>query len=100
MAAQRYSDALSFRWATPRPEYMRELEPLAHAHAWPSTPTPAGTPDPMLTADQRLNRQLLIDGRTRKDAAGAPYARQPEEERKTGCCAQGGTGFAQERKTG
>lgn len=71
----RYEDE-SARWATPRPAYMREIEPLAHPSVWPSQGV--GYVD---RAEQAFNRQLFQQGRNRKQPAAVV---QSENERKAG----------------
>ena len=75
MSGSRFVEQLA-SWKTPRPSYMREIEPLAHEDAWHS-------PGPMCTGtpDQVLNRNLFHAGRNRKESASAPL---PSAERKTG----------------
>ena len=74
-------EQLSFMWKTPRPAYMREIEPLAHDDAWPSPLPRAGTEEPLLTPEQESNRELFSQGRPRKQAAGVTLS---GNERKTG----------------
>ena len=63
-------------WKTPRPLYMRELEPLAHDGAWPSpTPICNGTPE------QIENRTLFRAGLSRKRSVSS---HSTDAERKTG----------------
>lgn len=71
---------LSFSWVTPRPAYMREIEPLAHPDAWSSLPSGTGTWEPLLTPEQLRNRQLFRDGR--KEVASSES--RGMNERKTG----------------
>jgi hypothetical protein len=70
-------DQLSFRWETPRPSYMREIEPLAHREAW-RDPGPMATDTP----EQRENREILEAAMKRKKPSAV--SSQPSAERKMG----------------
>lgn len=74
----RYTDETAF-WKTPRPGYMREIEPLAAPSAWPSVELVF-----VDEKEQQLNRQLFIEGRNRKKPAKSPAANGEQEERKAG----------------
>lgn len=82
---QHQEDQLSFAWQTPRPLYMREIEPLAHDDAWP-TPIPAAAVNqPLLTPEQLENRAILMAGQKRKRPSSEPSAVSSEPaERKMG----------------
>jgi hypothetical protein len=75
----RYGDE-NARWVTPRPGYMREIEPQAHPCVWPSEGV--GYID---KAEQAFNRQLFSQGRNRKQPARAAAAgTESGSERQTG----------------
>jgi hypothetical protein len=89
MSRRRVSeDQLSFAWRTPRPSYMREIEPLAHEGAWPTPDVwpPAVTEDPLLTPEQIANRKLFIEDQERKGPQPSAASSQlpANTERKTG----------------
>jgi hypothetical protein len=75
---QHNEDQLSFAWQTPRPLYMREIEPLAHDGAWPS---PLTIDAPSLTSEQTENREIFMAALNRKRPAATG---SQKEERKTG----------------
>jgi hypothetical protein len=80
---QHHEDQLSFAWQTPRPLYMREIEPLAHDDAWPSPIAHAGVEKPLLTPEQLENRAILMAGQKRKQPNSEPSAisSQPAERK-------------------
>jgi hypothetical protein len=65
------------RWLVPRPDYMREIEPLAHPGAWPSQ-------DPVIIRvdkeEQERNWRIFVHG---KRSAGR-VSREQDQRKKAG----------------
>jgi hypothetical protein len=79
---QHNEDQLSFAWETPRPTYMREVEPLAHPAVWPSPVAPAAVQgeDLLLTPEQRENREILEASLNKRKRPQPSVCRPPERK--------------------
>lgn len=67
------------RWRQPRPDYMREAEPMAHPAAWPSL-------DPIIHVDpeeQLTTRKIFLEGKRQgKSVKGIREHRNEHDQKK------------------